>query len=1311
LINASYKLNNGAVMKLLRILILILTLILFILNMPAFASDIYSMSIAGDTRAIELLLKEGADINAVNLDGMSGLMLACVFKRFEAVKLHVKSGAHVNACTPRGDSALVFALESNDFDCVSYLIDNSAEVEVVESSTGRNALMMALEKNAPLWLIIKLIESGANLKYSDPTIENQILPAAVWSNNKPEIIKKLIDAGAEINAKDRGGKTALMYACVLRSATESVELLLESGADVNIESWHGDTAYSIASAINNVVALELLEKTGALNESTTVVMLEALLTRAVIRDETAEALALLRKDVSPNVKIGNIYEGERQISALYYAVNNRRYDMVKILLEHGANVFNLYFADFDNAFEVAVTAGCERMVELFLKHGQNYSPSDSKFMNIFSHAIFYGNPAILKLLISKGADVNFKYHGGKTPLHLAVDSRNSQQTAKTLIASGACIDAADAAGDTPLIMAARKKVPEFLLTLIEAGADIHLKNNAGMNAIMEAFTGNSWDYSFEYDQDGRCAEILLNKGARLDFSNRSNNSKLLYKAVSEGDIGLAKKIIESGVDVNALSDRREPPLAVAVYKKKFDMVKLLVEAGADINYTGEYSGAIFEKALLQACGNSYGNENGRKIAAILLDSKVKISENCAKKMSLMTNNEKNYELVKLMLARGVPVDTPDSNGITPLLNSITRSLCLKMVKLLVESGADVNARSPEGDTPLLLAASINDRKLFDYLISKGADEKARDNKGRGVVLRAINGGLSDYFLKYILKKGYDANLCDFEGNNALISAIILYQYQCGTSELKLVELLAGKTKNIRHKNKKGESALLLAYEYNLPGFIKLLKKYGALDDYSDALLVNSMLVYALYSGDIRKADLLIEKGGDVNRLCGGEFRKNYLICGAVKRGDIAMTKLLIERGARLVIEGEYTTTDAFMKAVEYKQIDILKYFISRGIDINQRPERQKSLVTAIIDREGDLALIELLLSCGGKIDYCDHESNNLIHISLNEYNSSVKFIDFLIGRGAVVNHVNKNGDTPIFRALSVSYYKPGVLETLIKNGADLEVKNAAGETPLLKAALNADTCQVGLLKKYGAAIDYSNKKLLDALFYCYAMGDDTMEAAALLERGANAHAKLFFETSILHNIIAAGRIEMVKLLMARDVSIKFDSAFYASGFFPAIYNGNTPVVKFFVERGADIEHKGQMYETPIAAAVRCGKVDIVEYLIGRGAQYKHIKDLLVTAMKNTAPKPRMAKLLIDAGIDINAVDKKNQNALIAAISPINESCIIKPRSVDSAIIKLLIEKGIEVNAVDDSGRTALAIAERAGLKDIVKILKKVGAKQ
>ena len=664
-----------------------------------------------------------------------------------------------------------------------------------------------------------------------------------------------------------------------------------------------------------------------------------------------------------------------------------------------------------------------------------------------------------------------------------------------------------------------------------------------------------------------------------------------------------------------------------------------------------------------------------------------------------------------MIARGVPVDTPDSNGITPLLNSITLPFCFKMVKLLVESGADVNARSPEGDTPLLLASSINHRKLFDYLISKGADEKARDNKGRGVMLRAINGNLNDYFLKYILKKGYDVNLFDGEGNNALISAIILSQYQCGTGELKLVELLAGKTKNIRHKNKKDESALSLAYEYNLPDFIKLLKKHGAFDDYSDALLVNSMLVYALYSGDIQKADLLIEKGGDINRLCGNEFRKTYLICEAVKRGDIAMTKLLVERGARLVIEGEYTTTDAFMKAVEYKQIEILKYFISRGIDINQRLERQKSLVTAIIDREGDRALIELLLSCGGKIDYCDHESNNLIHISLNEYNSNAKFIDFLIDKGADVNHVNKNGDTPIFRALSVSYHKPGVLETLIKNGADFEVKNAAGETPLLKAALGADTCQAGLLKKYGAAVDYSNKKLLAALLYCYAISGDTVEAAALLDRGADAHTVLSFESTVLHKIIEAGDVEMIKFLMSRGVSIEFDSAFYAFGFFPAIYNGNMPVVKFFVERGADIESKGQMYETPVAAAVHCGRADIVEYLIGRGAQYKHIKDLLVTAMKNSAPKLRMAKLLIDAGIDINAVDKKNQNALIAAISPINESCIRKPRSVDSAIIKLLIEKGIKVNAVDDLGRTALAIAEREGLKDIVKILKKAGAKK
>jgi ankyrin repeat protein len=75
--------------------------------------------------------------------------------------------------------------------------------------------------------------------------ENELFPSVNAKLQYSEMVKALIDKGADVNAKDKDGQTALMLAAG-GGYTEIVKALIEKGADVNAKNNTGDTALSLA---------------------------------------------------------------------------------------------------------------------------------------------------------------------------------------------------------------------------------------------------------------------------------------------------------------------------------------------------------------------------------------------------------------------------------------------------------------------------------------------------------------------------------------------------------------------------------------------------------------------------------------------------------------------------------------------------------------------------------------------------------------------------------------------------------------------------------------------------------------------------------------------------------------------------------------------------------------------------------------------------------------------------------------------------------------------------------------------------------
>lgn len=144
-----------------------------------------------------------------------------------------------------------------------------------------------------------------------------------------------------------------------------------------------------------------------------------------------------------------------------------------------ANLSNLVFS--------ALDSGDVAQAEKLLKSGANidWSIKDKNNRTYLHRAVQSGEIDIVRLLVSKGADVNAVGPIGKTPLHLATEFRQ-QAVVEYLIAHGANINAQNIEGNTPLHSATfplnrvPKSIAEFL---IAKGADVTIKNNAGFTAL------------------------------------------------------------------------------------------------------------------------------------------------------------------------------------------------------------------------------------------------------------------------------------------------------------------------------------------------------------------------------------------------------------------------------------------------------------------------------------------------------------------------------------------------------------------------------------------------------------------------------------------------------------------------------------------------------------------------------------------------------------------------------------------------------------------------------------------------------------
>ena len=246
---------------------------------------------SGNLKIMKLLIANGADVNAVDKDGKTALMMASEFGYIEVAESLIEGGADVNAVKESGSTALIHASHNGHTEIGKLLIANGADVNAVKES-GSTALihasynghteigklliangadvntlnkdgwtaLMAASRKGHIEVAESLIEGGADVNALDNLGWSALMAAS--RKGHIEVAESLIEGDADVNAVDKLGFTALMIASYT-GHTETAKLLIASGADVNARENRGYTAVWFASVKRHTEITELLIANGA----------------------------------------------------------------------------------------------------------------------------------------------------------------------------------------------------------------------------------------------------------------------------------------------------------------------------------------------------------------------------------------------------------------------------------------------------------------------------------------------------------------------------------------------------------------------------------------------------------------------------------------------------------------------------------------------------------------------------------------------------------------------------------------------------------------------------------------------------------------------------------------------------------------------------------------------------------------------------------------------------------------------------------------------------------------------------------------
>lgn len=560
---------------------------------------------------------------------------------------------------------------------------------------------------------------------------------------------------------------------------------------------------------------------------------------------------------------------------------------------------------------------------------------------------------------------------------------------------------------------AHAKTVEIARMLIEAGADV---NALGKWTVLSV--------------DGRVTHTV--------------RCSALGAAVGNHDVTLARCLIGAGADVNRPTPRGTP-LEMAAQGKQRALLELLLEHGAHVNGDWKHRDGNYRGALL--CASISGSLDCVKL---LVEAGADVNARARQRHQWTAlqaaSCQGHLEMVTFFLNHGANVNAPiDMDTCFPktVLNTAVEKNHLELVELLLNAGADVNIPSFSyyGCTVLEAAKSRPaSSEIVDILIANGARDPALPlDPHREIELRraVFIGDLGR--LQYLIDLGVQIDI-------QMVERDLHYGVQVNDDNTVIVEifrLLIENVKVINAQNKApGLSSLLViaAARRNIE-VVEMLIDAGADVNGFNARGETPLSTAAVDGNDEEMVRFLLGKGADINAIVEGSDFYNTALQASLFHGNEDISYLLLANGARLNAPIASWGSSELAYAVQTNSIRLVREVLDRGAEINLAPSDDRGY-TALqaAARHSDMAMVQLLLENGADVNAPGRSTALQFVIERGHFRLTLLFLE----AGADINaQARKRPGRTLYieTALEMAAYhgRLDILYLLLKAGADLHL--------------------------------------------------------------------------------------------------------------------------------------------------------------------------------------------------------------------------------------------------------------------------------
>ena len=320
----------------------------------------------GNLTAISLFLQADAGIYAYDWE-RTGLFHAVETKDLEILTAILKNAEGLD---PKWiSSVLIASARERSIGMMQVLLDHGADIDYQSGEYEFTALLAAVHF-MDVEGIKFLLEQGAdpNKRGAENAVSALMMPFQRYSNHlstdeeKISVMRMLIDHGADINAKDRDGRTVLDYARY-HNMSGSIRFIKNMGADITLTE----------DSFRNVVK----------------------------ENDAVNAGALLAQGIDPDLQEFDYYD--ETMTGLIYAAGRGYEQVSRVLLEAGADVNHRTGKD-RTALWAAFSEEHSDLCRLLLKYGADPSTKIGGNSILF-HAVDDGNTEMVEILLDAGAGI------------------------------------------------------------------------------------------------------------------------------------------------------------------------------------------------------------------------------------------------------------------------------------------------------------------------------------------------------------------------------------------------------------------------------------------------------------------------------------------------------------------------------------------------------------------------------------------------------------------------------------------------------------------------------------------------------------------------------------------------------------------------------------------------------------------------------------------------------------------------------------------------------------------------------------------